>query len=329
MADVARLAGVSTTTVSFVINDRPGSGIADETRQRVLEAVRQLAYHPNRTAANLRRRRTHVIALHVTHAMLERQSPFALSLLPSLIRAADARHYQVMTFTDPSDGTGRIAELSGQGAADGFVLTDSAVDDPRARFLTDAGIPFASMGRLADDLPPYWVDIDNTTAIRTALDHLKSRGHTDIGFAAPRDEGYWWEERRRAFLDWSAEQGVRAPASWTVRAPLSHLTPRVHALLEDKRPTALLAAGNGAVVHCYRAANSLGLRIGPFGNGDLAIVGFDPELWMLDPTLTTLTLPFDQLAEALLDLIQHQVAGRAAASTGVLVPTSLLVQDSA
>ena len=82
-------------------------------------------------------------------------------------------------------------------------------------------------------------------------------------------------------------------------------------------------------MHCYRAANSLGLRIGPFGNGDLAIVGFDPELWMLDPTLTTLTLPFDQLAEALLDLIQHQVAGRAAASTGVLVPTSLLVQDSA
>ena len=180
------------------------------------------------------------------------------------------------------------------------------------------------MGRLTDDLPPHWVDIDNTAAIRIALDHLESRGHTDIAFAVPREEGYWWEERHQAFLDWSRERGVRSPSSWVVRAPLSHLTPRVHALLEDRRPTALVAAGDGAVVHCYRAANSLGLRIGK----DLSVVGFDPELWMLDPPLTTLTLPFDLLAEALLDLIQAQIAGRHPAPGGVLVPTSLLVQES-
>lgn len=324
MADVAQRAGVSVTTVSLVMNDRPGSGISTATRDRVLDAVRALEYRPNRTAANLRLSRTQILGLHVTESMLTRQSPFALSLLPALIREADKRHYQVMTFTDRDNGTDRIAELCGQRAVDGFVLTDSAVDDPRARYLAAQPFPFACMGRLAPDLPQHWVDIDNRAAIRTALDHLASRGHTTVAIAAPREDGYWWDERIEAFLEWSREHGVARPEQWVVRAPMSHLAPRVNALLADRGPTALIAAGDGAVVPCYRAAQALGLRVGR----DLAVVGFDPELWMLDPPLTTLTVPFPRLAELLVDHVDRQVAGLAPSHQGTLVHSELIVRES-
>jgi DNA-binding LacI/PurR family transcriptional regulator len=324
MADVAVHAGVSVTTVSLVINDRQGSGISESTRQRVLTAVRELHYRPNRTAANLRLSRTQVLGLHITESMLARKSPFALSILPFLISAADKRHYQLMTFTDRDDGTARIAELCGQRAVDGFVLTDTSIDDPRARYLAEQGFPFATMGRLAADLPQHWVDVDNRQAMRTALDHLASRGHKAIAFAAPREDGYWWDERVDAFVEWSKEHGTRDASSWVVRAPMSHLAPRVNALLADRRPTALVAAGNGAVVPCYRAVNALGLQVGK----DLAVVGFDPELWMLDPPLTTLTVPFPKLAESLVDRIHRQIQGSPSPARGTLVHSELVVRES-
>jgi DNA-binding LacI/PurR family transcriptional regulator len=326
MADVARVAGVSPTTVSFVINDRPGSGIPEDTRARVLAAVAQLDYRPHRAATSLRQQRTHAIGFHVSQSMLARGSLFALSFLPPLIEAADRLGYQVMAFTDHGDAVARIAELVRTNAVDGFVITDSTIDDPRARYLAESGSPFTAYGRLASDLPQCWVDIDNVAAMRLALEHLTAGGHKDIAFVTPNTKGYWWEERLRAYLEWAVERDVD-PQGWqVVRAPMEQIGERVSALLSGSRPpSALLTAGDAVVVPCYRAASKLGIEIGK----DLAVVGFDPLLWMLDPPLTTLTIPLDDIARAIVERLHGQIDGGAEGKEGTIVPAGLVLRGSA
>jgi len=326
MADVARVAGVSPTTVSFVINDRPGSGIAEETRARVLAAVAKLDYRPHRAATSLRQQRTHAIGFHVSRSMLARGSLFALSFLPPLIEAADKQRYQVMTFTDHGDAVARISELVRTHAVDGFVITDSTIDDPRARYLAESGSPFAAYGRLAPDLPQRWIDIDNVAAMRLALEHLTSKGHRDIAFVMPNAKGYWWDERLRAYLEWAVERDVE-PQGWqVVRAPMEQIGERVRALLTGPRPpSALLTAGDAVVVPCYRAASMLGLKVGE----DLAVVGFDPLLWMLDPPLTTLTIPLDDIARITVERLLSQIEGRPDEDAGTIVPAGLALRGSA
>jgi DNA-binding LacI/PurR family transcriptional regulator len=326
MIDVARLAGVSQTTVSFVVNNRPASGISQETRARVLAAVQKLDYQPNRAAAGLRRRRSFALGFHVSQSMLARSDLFALSFLPALIRAADEHDYQVMAFTDHGDEVARLADLVRTQAVDGFVLTDTTSDDPRARYLAESGSAFAAMGRLAPDLPQWWVDIDNVAAMRLALDHLAATGHDDIAFVMPDATGYWWEERLSAFVSWAREKGLEHPASRIVRAPMSEIGDLVGAMLDQTpRPTAILGAGDAVVVPCYRAASRRGLRIGI----DLAVVGFDPLLWMLDPPLTTLTFPHQTMARLLVTRVLAQVESGGDASEGILVETELVIRGSA
>jgi DNA-binding LacI/PurR family transcriptional regulator len=325
MADVARLAGVSPTTVSFVVNERLDTGISEETRDRVRAAVAQLDYRPNRAAAALRHSRTHAIGLHVTPTMLDR-STFALSLLAPLIRAADAHGYQLMTFTDHGDEVERLAELVRTHAVDGFVLTDSRVDDPRARFLATRDIPFAMMGRLALDLPACWVDVDNGAAIMLALDHLESRGHTDIGFVMPDRSSYWWEDRLDAFHQWHESRGREVSPGLVLRGAPSEVRTAVAALLRSSgRPTALVSAGDEVVVSCYRGAADAGLRVG----ADVALIGFDQELWMLDPPLTTLRLPLDAIATTLLDRLVDRMDSGPSPTEGLLLCADLDVRGSA
>ena len=322
LADVAKLAGVSPTTVSLVVNDRPGSGIPAPTRDRVLAAVQQLGYRPNRMAANLRRQRTGALGLHVDPSVLKRPQLYTLTVLPALVRAADERGYHVVVFTDHGDRVAPFTDLVATHAVDGFVLVDCDLDDERARYLAETGVPFTAMGRLGPDLPQTWVDIDNAAAMRLALDHLSATGHSDVLFVAPDSNDYWWQERIDGYLDWLNLRSGSEPR--LVRGSLETLQEQVAEVLrQDPRPTGLLAAGDAVVVPCYRAAAQVGLAIGR----DLAIVGFDPQLWMLDPRLTTLDIPMDKVARLLMDGLLGQLEGRHG-NEGTLVPVHLVPGES-
>lgn len=327
MLDVARLAGVSKTTVSFVINHRPASGISPSTRARVLAAVEQLGYRPHRAAANLRLRRTHTIGLHVSPEMLDRSERHALALLSPLIRAADNVGYQVLTFTDNGDPVQRISELEQAQAVDGFVLTDISPNDPRARHLAEVGAPFAAMGRLDHDLPGSWFDIDNVAAVHLALDHLYQAGRRHIALVLPDAPGYWWDERVAGYRDWLADHDLALREDWIVRTPWPAIQAAVARLLAGHPPPdGILAAGDSVSVPTYRAVTAANLTVGD----DVAVVGFSPHLWMLDPPLTTLRVPFDQMAEQLVASILQQLLWiEPPESTGTIVPVDLVLGRSA
>jgi DNA-binding LacI/PurR family transcriptional regulator len=325
MADVARRAGVSPTTVSFVINDRPNSGIPGETRERVLTAVRDLGYRPNRQASNLRLQRTRALGYHVTEYQLEEQNVFALSFLQPLLRAADRRGHQIVAFTSKGDSVGRFADLVAGHVVDGFLLGDTGIDDPRARYLAEAGVPFAAFGRTAPDLPQSWVDIDNRVAMHQVVDHLVGRGHRRIAFATGAGDGYWLRERAEAVAQRLTDHRLTLPPDRVARGAPAQVQALLAGMLAGPdRPTAVITAGDTLAVQAYRAVRDAGLRVG----ADVAVTGFDPLLWMMDPALTTLTVPFGEVADALVARCLTELDRGPTGEPGAYVPTHFVVRDS-
>lgn len=328
MADVARLAGVSPTTVSFVINERPGSGIPEETRARVLAAVQDLGYQPNRQARNLRLQRTRQLGYHVPGDMLNASSVFALAFVQPLLQEADRRGYQILVFTTGDDVVARLDALVAAHAVDGIIISNSSIDDPRARYLAGAGMPFASFGRTEADLPQSWVDVDNSAAIASIVDHLVAKGHEDIAFVGPRLPGYWFRERLTGFRARARHHGLSVPASWTVQAAPDRVEAAVDRLLQGRRrPTALVGAADWIAVSAIRAVRGAGLVVGR----DVAVTGFDggPLQWLTDPPLTTVRLPFEQVAAALVERCLHEIEVGPTGEPGVYLPTDIVLGGSA
>ncbi|HEY44577.1 MAG TPA: LacI family transcriptional regulator, partial [Anaerolineae bacterium] len=164
-SDVAELAGVSRTTVSFVLNNVPGMRISEDTRQKVLEAAKQLDYHPNISAQRLVTGQTRIIAY------VERQTPeqaFSDAFLPQVLRgvhdAASASNFEVLFAPVPvENGAERCEYLLRGGHVDGIILSGPRSDDLELRELLERGAPLVIQGHWPG-VATASVDIDNTEA---------------------------------------------------------------------------------------------------------------------------------------------------------------------
>ncbi len=179
--DVATLAGVSRTTVSFVMNDRSDVKIPEETRRRVRDAARELGYHPHASARRLAGGRTHVLALVL------RQSPEQVAgdaVLAETLRglAAAARTGGFRVMVEPfalDDPMVTYTALLRAQHADGLVISGPRVDDPSLAELVRDGFPIVLQGALPNIDAPS-VDVDNVAGARGAVEHLISLGHRRI-----------------------------------------------------------------------------------------------------------------------------------------------------
>src|SRR5688572_20508545 len=156
--DVARLARVSRQIVSNVLNNR--TGYSEETRNRVLAAIEALDYQPHRAARSLRSQRTMPLGYQMPSEQLASENAFVLGFIQALVRAAADNGHHVLVFTEQGDVLEVFRELVAIRGVDGFILSGSRGDDPRAHYLHQAGMPFAVFGRTAPGLPQTWVDAE-------------------------------------------------------------------------------------------------------------------------------------------------------------------------
>ena len=179
-ADVAALAGVSRTTVSFVINDRAGASIPVETRRRVEAAALELGYHPHGPARQLAAGASLTLGL-VLRQSAEQVAADALlaETLWGLASAARAGGYRVLIEPlAPGDGT--YADLLRSHRTDGLVVSGPRSDDDDLVALVRDGFPIVLQGSLPGlDAPS--VDVDNRAGAAGAVEHLVELGHRRIG----------------------------------------------------------------------------------------------------------------------------------------------------
>ncbi|MBI3745548.1 MAG: LacI family DNA-binding transcriptional regulator [Chloroflexi bacterium] len=323
---MAARAGVSRTTVSLVLNDR-GESIPDATRQRVLDAARDLDYHPHHSARGLAGGRSHTLAL-VLRQTAEQVAGDALlaETLRGLAGAARSAHYRVLVEPlTPGDAT--YGDLVRSQRADGAVVSGPLFDDPELSDLVDDGFPIVIQGSLPGTTAPS-VDIDNVAGARTAVEHLIRLGHRRIACitnapmtytaAADRVAGY------RAAL---AAAGLEADPALLEEggydASSGHRA--MAAILARGVPEAIFVASDVVALGAIGALREAGLRVPE----DVSVVGFDdiPLAAYFDPPLTTIHLPATELGlaagRALLDLIGgRDVPRRSLLATEIVIRSS-------
>jgi DNA-binding LacI/PurR family transcriptional regulator len=331
--DVARMARVSRQTVSNVINNR--TGYSEETRNRVQVAIEALDYQPHRAARSLRSQRTMQLGYHMPDEQLAAENAFVLGFIQALVRAAADHGHHVLVFTEQGEELEVFRELVAIRGVDGFILSGSRGDDPRARYLTQAGVPFAVFGRTAPGLPQSWVDIDSVAAASSAVDYLVGKGHESFAYVGyDANVGYdaknsWDMERLEGFRKGLADHGIRVAERSII---LGHALEAVHGdvlrlLGRKRRPTAIVTGSDVLAAVAVNAAKSLGLRIGQ----DVAVTGFDGGFvqQMTEPMLTSVRIPVDRIATELVACCLREIVEGTVQPAGILVPTEIALGGSA
>jgi LacI family transcriptional regulator len=326
--EVARRAGVSRSTVSVVLNDVTRIAIAPETRQRVLDAARELGYVPSAAARQLASGRARTIGLVITYAEHLRTDAFVPRALYSLNEEAHRRGFRVLVeaLEDVTAGDAYQQLVRGK-QIDGLIVLNPRDDDARLPKLIADGFPVVVIGH-APDAPQ--VDVDNVGAARRATEHLLAAGRRRVAHlpyaplahhsSAMRRDG-WRAALRAAGLDagdawvegadFSAESGHRAMAT----------------LLRRVRPDAVFAGNDTVAFGAMTALREAGLRI----PDDVAVVGFDdiPLAAHGCPPLTTVRLPAVEMGHCAAERLILRIEGREAdAAAGDLLPTELIVRAS-
>jgi DNA-binding LacI/PurR family transcriptional regulator len=330
--DVARAAGVGRQTVSNVLN---GSGrVGEAARARVLEAVAALGYQPHHGARSLRSRRTRQIAYVLPRVQLFPGNYIMQQSLQALASASGRRGYSMVVVVPDGDPRDEMRRLIASRSVDAFLLSEMQLDDPRVILLAEAGMPFACFGRTGPALPQTWVDIDNHAAVAAAVEHVLASGYTRIAFVGYRSPSHWDHERTAGFRAGLARHGVPADQAEVLLVDEASARRRIRSLLTGAhggaylgtRPDAIVTGSDRLAAIIYGVAAELRLRIG----GDLGVTGFDGSIaaGLLHPTLTSVTIPVDDIAGRVVDRALRQVDHGPDRSPGELVEASLRLGES-
>lgn len=210
LADVARHAGVSSSTVSYALSGK--RSISTQTRQRIEQAITDLGYHPNAGARALAGKRSHIIAL-VVPLHTEVYVPTMMEIAIAVTVTARQYGYDVLLITN-DEGPDGVRRVAATGLADGVILMDVRMDDDRVPVLRAQGTPAALIGMPADPAGLACVDHDFAAAGALCADHLADLGHRDVAFLGyppqvyQRHAGYA-ERTLTGFAARAEERGVR------------------------------------------------------------------------------------------------------------------------
>lgn len=274
MADVARAAGVSATTVSYVLSGRGGDSdaarISDETRARVHAAMREIGYAVNESARSLRRNRTDRVLLLIDRLASPYEQRLAAELQETLLASGRSLSIMVCTTLDRLE---TALGLLQRRLADGAIVESRMI--PGMQEVLERVASESPVVAISTSLQPNGFDVvasDEARALEDAISHLLDRGHRRMGFIV-HDLGNDGEEprlpivQRRLALD-----GLGIPPDLVVAGSRDRVSAFVAArdlLGRPGRPTALISASDIGAISAIWAAQSLGLRV----PDDVAIVG--------------------------------------------------------
>ena len=307
--DIARMAGVSTTAVSFVLNNRPG--VSEATRQKVQEIIRQTDFIPNVHTRRLNLGKSFTIHVVLKQYAYGLYNQFALETLSGIFKEGKSLGYSIIfTLIDEHMQCEQIIESVRSKDCDGIILNQ--IDDPvLLSQLQRENIPFVCVdAHLPRDSSLPMVEVDYYDAAYQATQYLHRHGHTDIGFIGPQNPAEHCANTFRGFTDYLKEAGLSCRGEWGAKFPFSKSATEaaVDAMLEhDKLPTAVLCSCDAVAIDVIRRAKERGIRIPE----DISVMGIDDLLVSryLDPALSTMTFDKELLGAKAMELLYRIIQG--------------------
>jgi LacI family transcriptional regulator len=323
--EVAREAGVSTATVSRVINDR--RHVREATRQRVEHAMQRLGYVANRQARGLAGGRSRVIGLLV----YELGSSYFNQLIRGIDAATAAIGYDLMLYTTHARSemeAQHAAELA-SGRVDGLIFVLAVEIDSYVDRLRRQRVPFVLLDHDRDVPGSTFVTAANRRGAKDAIDHLVGLGHRRIGFITGTPGTSPARERLAGYRDALREADIQFDRSLVVtgdflEAQGYRATQELLSL--DPRPTAIFTSADTAAFGAIKAARAAGLRV----PRDISIVGFDdiPEASLVMPPLTTVRQPLQEMGATAVRLLRRLMDEPDATPRRTELLTELVVRES-
>jgi len=330
LEDIAKLAGVSRSTVSRVINDHPN--VRAEVRKRILEVIQSTGYHPHAAARTLASQRSWMIGLVLPHTVNSFfTDPYFPHLTQGIAQACNQSDHTLGLFLvgTKEDEEKIYPRVSRRGFLDGVLVQSGhgEIGDRLIDRLVDSSIPLVIVGRPFHANNASYIDVDNVNASHNAVSHLIRLGYGRIGTIAGPANSTVGIDRKKGYLKALTERGRVVDESLIAEGDFTEAGGyyAMQRLLPIK-PNAIFAASDIMALGAMRAVREAGLSI----PDDIAFVGFDdlPLANLPDPPLTTVRQPVHQFGikavEILLDLVENGIEP----PRRIIMTTELIIRDS-
>ncbi|MBN1486990.1 MAG: LacI family DNA-binding transcriptional regulator [Anaerolineae bacterium] len=327
LEEIAKLSGVSRSTVSRVINNDPH--VSDPTYKKVMAVVREFNYQPNIAARSLASGHTRVLGLVIPTGVSKLfTDPYFQILIQGVSSACNAHDYSVMLWlAEPEYERRMIKKILNNGLVDGVVVSSMVVDDVIVEALVESELPFMLIGRHPTVTDVNYVDVDNVASAKEIVTHLLRLGYTRVATITGPLNAISGVDRYEGYIEALSSRGIKIDTGLIVEGDFSE-EGGYYAMrrLLSQSPQAVFVASDPMAMGAMRALHEAGLSIPE----DVALVGFDdiPASARSNPPLTTIRQPVHMLGsvavKTLIDLIEHPVADL----HHIILPTQLVIRES-
>lgn len=329
LEEVAKLAGVSRSTVSRVVNNHPNVRL--EVRERVWKVIEEVDYQPNRAARSLASRRSQIIGLVIPqeiHAVFS--DPYFPILTEGIARACNEHDYTMVLGLITPEMQDPYRRLVRGGLLDGVIVTSAVQDDPFVSRLLQDDFPFVLVGRTPQHEGVSYVDVDNISGARTAVQHLARLGYRRIATITGPLNTIAGQDRYAGYQRGLRSAGLAHNPDLVVEGEFSEISGdrgMRDLLALEMPPDAVFAASDMMAIGALKAMRAAGLRVPQ----DVALVGFDdiPLAALVDPPLTTVRQSISDLGYTAATLLFEELESEDSESPQrMILPTELVVRSS-
>lgn len=324
MAEVARRAGVSVSTVSHVINRT--RFVSPEKALLINDAIAAMGYQPNELARSLKVASTNSVGLAISAI----SNPYFTDIICA-VEAECARLGLMVFLSDTQEDPDRelsVVRAFHQRRVDGVILAPSGAPQRAIDYLAEKKLPCVLIDRFADERFDQ-IGVENQSSMRALIDHVASFGHKRIGYIAGQPGLATTRERIEAFRISLAANGLALPPHYVSPENVDTVsaTASTHAILSlPSPPTALVTGNNMTTIGAVRAIRERGLSI----PGDLSLAGFDDFEWAdcFEPRLTLVAQPCTEIGRQAAALLCARIASTDLEPQAVRLQAALQVRES-
>ncbi|MFD2612654.1 LacI family DNA-binding transcriptional regulator [Paenibacillus gansuensis] len=328
--DVARIAGVSPSTVSRVISNHPR--ISRKTSDKVKQIMTELGYHPNIMAQSLVSRTTNTVGIILPRPAEELfLNLFFSEVIRGIVSQTSRAGYDLLMTSGATEAeeVEAMTRLVRGRRIDGVLLLHSRSNDPMIKLLKEEEFPFVLIGRSADDPDIVSVDTDNVQAAYDAARHLIMQGHERIGFVSGPPNLMVSQDRLAGYRKALKEAGLETRDEWMVEGEfLQESGYRAMSFIMNlpEPPTALVVTDDVVTFGVVRGLTELGYRV----PDDISLVSFNNIALaeMSTPPISSVDIGIYQLGYTASHSLLRSIQGETGGQTRMIIPHRLVVRES-
>ncbi|MEH7454924.1 LacI family DNA-binding transcriptional regulator [Gottfriedia acidiceleris] len=303
MADVARVAGVSKSTVSQFINKR-FEYMGEKTKLKIEEAIDKLGYHPNYIAKSLKQKRTSMIGIIVANIMHHFSNEVSRSI-EDFCNGHDL-HAIVCNADDDPEKEKRYIEMLRAKQVDGLIIFPTCQNNELYESLIKEGYPVVFVDRKVENLDVFSVITDNTESTIKAIHHLIENGHQNIAFAVQLLMVSTRRDRLKGYKQALLEAGLNINPDFILEAAIPDMKSKLEKLFSlEEKPTAIFAANDRVFLAVMDFLKEKGIKLGK--NIDLIVFDNIPFAHLLETPISFIVQPASEMGKKAAELLFDQI----------------------